>query len=383
MKMADGWEKIWKYSTPEGKTVWHTRAYAKEHPEEGLVLASHSPKSVKVKNPVVARWDSPDTLEEWRAAWEVHLNQALEAEGLDVRVDHRSYERQGLNIIPQINESKAVIMEEKRRQEEYQRKIDNGEPATLVHTDIRTQNILIKQHNEGLRIRSELGILERRMEKLLDPVFIRVLEGIRTAAFVIETLRAEIILLRSKVMTAKDTKWETDAKIREYQDYVREMPAPDLSVLQMQHDSLVQQLEQTKGPFKERLRQEISEQLEIVERKISLATENQQIMVDVQQRIEKLQSISNRVQESMDNLEQQISQKMDEYRALSSDSASQDPDEIIGERVRIRPEIQEKILGKRMIPDLQRQVERFDQEMGDVLLDKLEAPHLSMKMMMT
>ena len=53
-------------------------------------------------------WGSPERLESWRAAWAALCNAKFEEKGLDCRIDHRSYERQGLDVIPTIHEGPAV-----------------------------------------------------------------------------------------------------------------------------------------------------------------------------------------------------------------------------------------------------------------------------------
>lgn len=53
-------------------------------------------------------WGQPETLEEWRKAWCEMVNNAFEEKGPDVRIDHRSYERQGLDLIPTVHESPSV-----------------------------------------------------------------------------------------------------------------------------------------------------------------------------------------------------------------------------------------------------------------------------------
>ena len=47
-------------------------------------------------------WNDKGNAEKWRAAWAAHMNKALEAKGVTVRVDHRSYKRQGVDKIPSI-----------------------------------------------------------------------------------------------------------------------------------------------------------------------------------------------------------------------------------------------------------------------------------------
>ena len=59
-------------------------------------------------------WGSPETLEHWREAWAELCNQKFAEKDLDCRIDHRSYERQGLDILPTIHEGPAVRQMEAR-----------------------------------------------------------------------------------------------------------------------------------------------------------------------------------------------------------------------------------------------------------------------------
>ena len=53
-------------------------------------------------------WGSPDTLEHWRQAWAELCNAKFAEKGLDCRIDHRSYERQGVEQLPTVHEGPAV-----------------------------------------------------------------------------------------------------------------------------------------------------------------------------------------------------------------------------------------------------------------------------------
>jgi len=53
-------------------------------------------------------WGQPETLEHWREAWAALVNAKFEQKGLTCRVDHRSYERQGLDLLPTVHEGVAV-----------------------------------------------------------------------------------------------------------------------------------------------------------------------------------------------------------------------------------------------------------------------------------
>ena len=53
-------------------------------------------------------WGKPETLEAWREAWSALCNAKFEEKGLPCRIDHRSYERQGVEQIPTVHEGVAV-----------------------------------------------------------------------------------------------------------------------------------------------------------------------------------------------------------------------------------------------------------------------------------
>ena len=53
-------------------------------------------------------WSQPETLEEMRRAWAGMCNRKYESKGLDCRIDHRSYERQGVEQVPTTHEGPNV-----------------------------------------------------------------------------------------------------------------------------------------------------------------------------------------------------------------------------------------------------------------------------------
>ena len=59
-------------------------------------------------------WGSPETLEYWRQTWAELCNAKFAEKGLDVRIDHRSYERQGVDLLPTIHEEATVRAMEKK-----------------------------------------------------------------------------------------------------------------------------------------------------------------------------------------------------------------------------------------------------------------------------
>lgn len=59
-------------------------------------------------------WGKPETLEAWREVWAALCNAKFEEKGLTCRIDHRSYERQGVKQLPTVHEGVAVRQMEVR-----------------------------------------------------------------------------------------------------------------------------------------------------------------------------------------------------------------------------------------------------------------------------
>ncbi len=73
-------------------------------------------------------WNSREQAKNWRSAWAAYTNQALEAAGRPERIDHRSYQRQGVEKIPSVHLGVAATQMEKRgiptRKGDLNRQID-------------------------------------------------------------------------------------------------------------------------------------------------------------------------------------------------------------------------------------------------------------------
>ncbi len=59
-------------------------------------------------------WNEQDKVEEWRKAWADITNKYLEEENIKEKIDHRSYERQGIEQIPTIHMGVSVSQMEKK-----------------------------------------------------------------------------------------------------------------------------------------------------------------------------------------------------------------------------------------------------------------------------
>ena len=88
-------------------------------------------------------WGRPETLEAWREVWAEMCNAKFAEKGLPCRIDHRSYLRQGLDLLPTVHEGPAV-----RQMEARGIATDKGE----LNRWIKATNALLKelrQKNQG------------------------------------------------------------------------------------------------------------------------------------------------------------------------------------------------------------------------------------------
>jgi ATP-dependent exoDNAse (exonuclease V) alpha subunit len=82
--------------------------------ENGAKIYDKSKRQYACRSVPTTDWNERTKAEEWRAAWADIVNGYLEKNGHTERVDHRSYERQGIEQIPTIHLGVAVIQMEAR-----------------------------------------------------------------------------------------------------------------------------------------------------------------------------------------------------------------------------------------------------------------------------
>ena len=103
-------------------------------------------------------WGSPETLEYWREQWAAMCNAKFEEKGNGERIDHRSYERQGIDLLPTIHEGPAV-----RQMEAKGIRTDKGE----FNRWIKATNSLIQSVRK--KIAALLDWLKEAKEELSKP----------------------------------------------------------------------------------------------------------------------------------------------------------------------------------------------------------------------
>jgi ATP-dependent exoDNAse (exonuclease V) alpha subunit len=71
---------------------------AKPHAHVMLTMRSVDEEGFGAK---VRDWNRSELLEHWRASWSGHVNERLAELGIEARIDHRSFEEQGIELEPQ------------------------------------------------------------------------------------------------------------------------------------------------------------------------------------------------------------------------------------------------------------------------------------------
>jgi Ti-type conjugative transfer relaxase TraA len=70
----------------------------KPHAHVMMTMREVGPEGFGKKN---RDWNSTELLKDWREAWSAHVNERMAELGLEGRIDHRSYEAQGIELEPQ------------------------------------------------------------------------------------------------------------------------------------------------------------------------------------------------------------------------------------------------------------------------------------------
>jgi ATP-dependent exoDNAse (exonuclease V) alpha subunit len=76
-----------------------------------LTLRDIGPDGFGKKN---RSWNAPRLLETWRESWAGFVNTFLEKAGLDIRIDHRSYRRRGVDLTPTRHIGRANLFNQEK-----------------------------------------------------------------------------------------------------------------------------------------------------------------------------------------------------------------------------------------------------------------------------
>ncbi|WP_270269299.1 MobQ family relaxase [Enterocloster clostridioformis] len=157
---SEGWKKQYQYRVGK-KKIWLTEESAAKR---NLKQASKEPRSEKALNPIIADWNSKDSLFQWRESWASMCNQALRENNINQQIDHRSYESQGINKVASVHLGPSAYQAEKRGQ----------------HTELGNLNRGIAEDNIFLNnFEEQIKRLEEKETEHLNQINAR-LEGLRS-----------------------------------------------------------------------------------------------------------------------------------------------------------------------------------------------------------
>ena len=143
-------------------------------------------------------WGSPERLEAWRKAWADCCNAKFEEKQLSVKVDNRSYKRQGIEQIPTIHEGPAVRQMEARG----------------IKTDKGNLNRLIRATNQKLRE------ITKRIKDLWE-IIQEVKEKLKKEEQVAQQSPNLITILNQYLDQRNAGAWSNKAKVKNLQDYAQ------------------------------------------------------------------------------------------------------------------------------------------------------------------
>lgn len=370
IKKIDGCEKLFNYKMSSGRNEWHTKSYAMEHKDECIALINRYPKCEQVVNPIINTWNNPNNVELWRAALADKINTAYEQAELDIRVDHRSYKRQGLDIIPTIHEGKSVTIFEKKLQEDYNEKIRNGEIAVRQHTDIRNMNNAIREHNNSIMITQTIKKLQIQMQELITPVIKRWEQLGQSLADKLERLRVDIIFITTRLNKLIETKGVADNHIIMNQQYVRDLAPTShdkIDRLKLQIKALKKQYTTT---IFTRKKEELSIKIENLQNEIDMHQDNAKYALQAMDEIEQLKNTSHKVEVQIEQLSTIQHQKLEEYHRLEQSILEEDKSQIKNKRLLIRSNIEMEFNDEER--KLYLDADRIDRQLGCTINELLD-----------
>ncbi len=90
-------------------------------------------------------WDKKENVIEWRKEWANSLNNALERNGIEERVDHRSYEDQGIELTPTVHMGKTATALERRGVQ-----TERGDINRKIERDNRQSQTTSQEISQGI-----------------------------------------------------------------------------------------------------------------------------------------------------------------------------------------------------------------------------------------
>ena len=165
LERGEKWEKVYVYKEA-GRRLELTKEQAQERGLDPIKDRVRK-QSVQQARNLQPEWNDRGRVEDWRRGWAETINRSLEEAGLEVRVDHRSYERQGIDRIPMQHEGYMVQAIERRAEREAREQGRAYEPVT----ELRRQNVETKERNARIeQLKGLAARIDREYERVRDQV---------------------------------------------------------------------------------------------------------------------------------------------------------------------------------------------------------------------
>lgn len=320
---TDGWEKQYQYKVGK-KKVYMPPSVAEA---QGYERASKYPKSTKYgrQNPISARWNSDEQLVLWRAAWADTVNRSLERSGIEERIDHRSHAVRGLDEQPTVHE--GVIAQALERKEIISDRCE-------LNRQIKADNALLRE-------------LKVQIKKLLQAVK----NTIPALAEAMESLREKMIVFRYQVWHILSGKEHIEKNLKilqpELTRYIR--IAEQIKEKSKERKTLLSEKKATpmiqipKHRELSRRIAELTEELEELCSEKSLLLQSLQYAentgVDVIRKdISTMETGLKRLEQQEQKYTAELDNALKEYAELKEQAAEFAPDELMSERLAIRPD---------------------------------------------
>lgn len=319
---ADGWEKQYQYKVGK-KKVYMPPSEAAQH---GYERVSKYPKSTKYgrQNPISARWNSDEQLVLWREAWADTVNRSLEHSGMEERIDHRSHAARGLDEQPTVHE--GVIAQALERKGVISDRCE-------LNRQIKADNALLRE-------------LKAQVKKLLQAVK----NTIPALAEAMESLREKMIVFRYQVRHILSGKENIEKNLKilqpELTRYIR--IAEQIKEKSKERKTLLAEKKATpiiqipKHRELSRHIAELTEELEELRSEKALLLQSLQYAEDtgvdvIRKDISTMEAGLKRLEQQEQKYTAELDNALKEYAELQEQAVEFDSDELMDERLAIRP----------------------------------------------
>ena len=319
---TDGWEKQYQYKVGK-KKVYMPPSVAEA---QGYERVSKYPKSTKYgrQNPISARWNSDEQLVLWREAWADTVNRSLERSGMEERIDHRSHAARGLDEQPTVHE--GVIAQALERKGIISDRCE-------LNRQIKADNTLLRE-------------LKAQVKKLLQAVK----NTIPTLAEAMESLREKMIVFRYQVRHILSGKEHIEKNLKILQpeltryirivERIKEKNKERKTLLAEKKSTPIIQI--PKHRELSRRIAELTEELEELRSEKALLLQSLQYAEDtgvdvIRKDLTTMEAGLKRLEQQEQKYAAELDNALKEYAELQEQAAEFDADELMAERLAIRP----------------------------------------------